>query len=57
VPNEQTLHLTTVIARHVLGYIGKTEKSYYPSLLDTGEAAPGALCLVLVPMSGGVWRS
>lgn len=41
--------LTTIIASHIVGYTGKTEKSYYPSLLDTGEAAPGLLCLVLGP--------
>lgn len=40
--------LTTIIASHVVGYSEK-QKRYYPSLLDTGEAAPGALCLVLGP--------
>ena len=41
--------LTTITASHIVGYIGKTEKSYYPSLLDTGEAAPAVPCLVLGP--------
>lgn len=43
VKHEQTLHPHH---NYVVGYTEK-QKSYYPSLLDTGEAAPGALCLVL----------
>lgn len=49
VRDEQALHPHHNYCSHIGGYIGKTEKSYYPSLPDTGETAPAVLCLVLGP--------